>query len=72
MVTMRAGGLTVEVYLHADTADGRTEQRVKVKDRGYVVYDGTDLAAAQREAAAFGLPWADLELVDEGGAAAAG
>ncbi len=72
MVTMRAGTLQVRVYLHSDTPDGRTEQRVQVKDRGFVVYDGADLTRAQREAEAAGLPWADLEVADENGAAAAG
>lgn len=65
MVMMRAGGWTVEVYLHAETPDGRIEQRVQVKDRGYLVYTGSDLAQAQREAEASGAPWADLKLVDE-------
>ncbi|MFG1926834.1 hypothetical protein [Cryptosporangium sp. NPDC048952] len=73
MVMMRAGGLTVEVHLHSDTVDGRMQQHVRVKDRGYVVYTGPDLARAQSEAESAGLPWADLEVIDEhGGAAAAG
>lgn len=71
MVMMRAGQWSVAVYLHSDTLDGKTEQRVQVKHRGYVVYNGNDLAQAQREAEASGAPWADLALVDGGEEAAA-
>ena len=72
MVMMRADGWTVEVVLTRPTLGGPTEQLVQVKHLGYVIYRGSDLARAQVEAEAAGAPWADLELVDDSGAAAAG
>ncbi|TQS42758.1 hypothetical protein [Cryptosporangium phraense] len=72
MVTMRTGGWTVEVFFQQDTSSSQRRQMVQVKDRGFVVYRGDDLVKAQRLAELAGLPWADLQLVDDSGAAAAG
>ncbi|MFG1928887.1 hypothetical protein [Cryptosporangium sp. NPDC048952] len=72
MVMMRADGWTVEVYLHSDTPGGWVAQHVQIKDRGYLVYAGPDLAQAQLEAEASGAPWELLKIVDDDGAPAAG
>ena len=72
MVMMRAGGWTVEVFLHSDTPEGPVEQLVQVKDRGFVVYRGNDLTRARFEAELGGLWWGELEIIDDSGAAAAG
>lgn len=69
---MHAGTLTVRVYLHADEPGGPVQQRVQVKNRGFVVSDGTDLARAQLEVESAGLPGADLEVIDDAGGEAAG
>ena len=69
---LHADGWTVEVYARRATPDAPAEQRVRVKNLGFVVYDGTDLTRAQLLLADAGIEWADLRPADDGGTAAAG
>jgi hypothetical protein len=69
---LRADGWTVEVYTISRTFDDPGEQRIRLKNLGFVTYDGTDMTRARLMLEEAGIDWADLEFVEDGGAAAAG
>ncbi|GAA3390504.1 hypothetical protein [Cryptosporangium minutisporangium] len=69
---LRSDGWTVEIYQRQVAPDSLPEQRVRVKNLGFVAYDGTDLTRARLMLEDAGIDWADLEYVEDGGAAAAG
>ena len=69
---LRSDGWTVEIYQRQVAPDSPPEQRVRVKNLGFVAYDGTDLTRARLMLEDAGIDWADLEYVEDGGAAAAG
>ena len=48
------------------------EQRIRLKNLGFIVYEGTDLTRARLMLEDAGIHWADLQPVGNDGAAAAG